>query len=102
MSSQSDALDDPVFGHLEKDGAYPWWKGRMPFPRLVDCQIRWQLTPDEEIMVPATSPTQAGGGSAAVTVHDDAGDGPDDAQRAAYRSLMGTRIKSLRTSCLVS
>jgi hypothetical protein len=60
----------------------------MRFPALVACQVRWQLTPDEESMVPATSAAPEVDGFAAITVHDEAGEGPDDSQRAAYRFLM--------------
>jgi hypothetical protein len=60
----------------------------MRFPALAACQVRWQLTPDEESMVPATSAAPEVDGFAAITVHDEAGEGPDDSQRAAYRFLM--------------
>jgi predicted DNA-binding WGR domain protein len=59
----------------------------MRFPALAACQIRWQLTRDER-MVRSTAGAQEGDGHVAVVVHDEAGDGPDDLQRAAYRSLM--------------
>lgn len=59
----------------------------MRFPALAACQIRWQLTRDER-MVRSTSVSQEGDGHVAVVVHDEAGDGPDEPQRAAYRSLM--------------
>jgi predicted DNA-binding WGR domain protein len=89
MSSQPDAVDDPVFGHLEL--AYPGWRGRMPFPALAACQIRWQLTPDEERMVPVPAASPEVDGYVAVAVHDEAGDGPDDPQRVAYRFLISNQ-----------
>jgi predicted DNA-binding WGR domain protein len=85
MSSQARTPDDPVFGHLEWED--PWWKGRVPFPALAACQVRWQLTRDER-MVRSASLSPEGDGHVSVAVHDEAGNGPDDPQRAAFRFLM--------------
>lgn len=63
----------------------------MQFPTLAACQIRWRLTPDEEQMVPATVASQEADSYAALMVEDEAGDGPDDPQRAAYRFLMNNQ-----------
>src|SRR5947209_3819216 len=89
MSSQPDVRDDPVFGRVESE--YPGWRGRMRFPALAACQIRWQLTPDENQMVPAEAAIPDVAGHVAVRVHDEAGDGPDDPQRVAYRFLMSNQ-----------
>src|SRR5262245_57294131 len=85
MSSQRETLDDPVFGRLDWDGYE--WVGRLRMPALAVCRIRWQLTPDEKGLVPAPGAVP-GDGQAAFVVDDEAGGGPDDAQRAAYRFLV--------------
>lgn len=58
----------------------------MKFPALAAYHIRWQLTPNEE-MVRSTSVAPEGDGHVAVAVDDEAGNGPGDPQRAAFRFL---------------
>ena len=77
-------VHDPVFGRLENDGG--WWCGRMWFPALAACQIRWRLN-DDERLVRSETVSQEVDGRVRVVVHDEADDGPDDPQRAAYRFL---------------
>jgi predicted DNA-binding WGR domain protein len=60
----------------------------MRFPLLAACQVRWQLTPDEQQLAPATPAVEQTDGYVAITVHDEKGDGPNDSQRAAFRFLM--------------
>ena len=77
-----------MFGRLEAE--YPGWRGRVPFPALATCQVRWRLTPDEEQMEPV-APGPPADGHVTLMVHDEAGGGPTDAQRAAFRFLMENR-----------
>ena len=89
MSSQPNAIDDPVFGRLEWE--YTGWRGRAHLPALAACQIRWQLTRGEQQVVPATTAAPQGGGDVTFVVLDEAGDGPDESQRAAFRFLVEHR-----------
>lgn len=91
MTCNLQSTTHPVFGKLVRDGDFPWWKGRLQYPSLAACRIRFILGWEGEVY-PAdpmrNRKAQPLSESVSLMVCDKAATGPTPTQEATYHYLV--------------